>query len=589
MRTIPQLILYCLALVGFAGCTQETVGPGSSDSEAVAQLMDDIWASAINKSSYLRLQRGLPIFEVEDFTLERHRSDLKESAHNRELLSSINPGNLDEEALVNYQILAFELEDRGVNDDDFWLTFDITAYQSPYSVRFVQQALAAKKFRETNDTKYYLNLVDELGDMLDQLHKKVEGQKERGIYLPKPALESTRATWIGIAATLPDSLRPAPERLEELEDESRDEFLASLETLVSSRIEPGVNTLATMLDEDYEAAAPVTVGLAQYPGGREVYRRLIARQTTLSLSEQEIHERGVAAVADISARMQAIRDDLGFEGTAREFIDEIQFNPEFIAKSPEEVEARYLEYIGRLEPHLGDYFNRIPEAAYGVRRLPLAAEFGMTYGNYELPTANDPVGYYNYNASGLERRSLIWAASLIYHELLPGHHFHLAMARENESLHPMRQFYSVTAFTEGWAEYAASLAIEMGAYQSPLELYGRYLAEMFLASRLVVDTGLNALGWSLEEARNYMAERVVQSQAEIDSETLRYSTNIPAQALGYRLGYEHIWALRRTAEEALGDSFDIKGFHGQVLEEGTTPLPVLEAKVKRWIEAQGAH
>ena len=142
---------------------------------------------------------------------------------------------------------------------------------------------------------------------------------------------------------------------------------------------------------------------------------------------------------------------------------------------------------------------------------------------------------------------------------------------------------SLVAYTEGWAEYAASLAIEMGLYETPEELYGRYIGEMFLATRLVVDTGMNALGWSLEEAREYMSQYVIQSESEIASETLRYSTSIPAQALAYRIGYEKIWELRTLTETSLGERFDIREFHDVVLSDGSKPLVVLEAKVERYI------
>ena len=311
--------------------------------------------------------------------------------------------------------------------------------------------------------------------------------------------------------------------------------------------------------------------------------RRIRSNTTLELSPEQIQERGKKAVSEISARMQAIRDDMGFKGTALEFNDQIRKDPRFLAESPQEVEDRFMEYIKRIEPKLGAYFRSRPKAAYGVRRLPPAAEAGMTYGFYSQPTAGDPVGNYNYNASDLPNRSLVWAGSLIYHELLPGHHFHLATQGENEALLDYRRKYSVGAFTEGWAEYAASLGIEMGMYETPEELYGRYIGEIFLASRLVVDTGMNALGWSLQDARDYMRQYVIQSDSEIASETLRYSTSIPAQALAYRLGYEKMWELRHRAEEALGDAFDIRDYHEVVLSDGAKPLVVLEAKVDRYI------
>lgn len=602
LRLVPCLGL-ALVLGALAGCEAPSNASGSGvespapprdqaavDSPAAAEalraLADDIWASYLENSTYLRLQEGLPIERFEDLTLgEYHERQARTEAF-RNRLAAIDASALGGDDLVTYEILEVELADVGATDDDYWLSFDITPYIGPYAFQFAQQALRAQTIADQASAAHYLELAGELADMVDQLNAKVAGQVERGIYLPKPALPAARATWEGVKAVVPAAIRVDDSRLAALSDEERAAFNGQIEELIGTRVVPGFDRLLEAIGSAYEARAPEAVGLSQYPNGDAVYRRRVRIETTLDLAPEQIHERGKAAVADISSRMQAIRDELGFAGTAQEFIEEIKQDPRFIAGSPEELEQRYLEYIHRLEPLLDTWFKYQPQAAYGVRRLPLASEAGMTYGYYNPPTADDPVGYYNYNASNLPSRSLVWAGSLIYHELLPGHHFHLATQNENENLRAFRRKYSVAAFTEGWAEYAASLGLEMGIYETPLERYGRYIAEMFLATRLVVDTGMNTLGWSLEEARQYMRERVIQSGAEIDSETLRYSTSIPAQALAYRLGYQKIWELRRRAEQALGESFDIREFHNTVLSDGAKPLPVLEAKVDRWIASQ---
>jgi uncharacterized protein (DUF885 family) len=594
------LLLYTLFLCGLiTGCkTEEEPQPAATPAvviEASAQvadeqattalraLADDVWNTAVESSTYLRLQEGLPINEFEDLTLEQYHEDQAKAAAFRTQLASIDSQQLSGDDLITYEILALQLEDNGASDDDFWLNFDITAYQAPYAVQFSKQALAAQQISDPAAADHYLKLVSELADILDQLKLKLDGQIERGIYLPKPALPSTQATWQGMGSVLPAELVPVDARLSALSAEQQAEFKAALDALITSRIVGGFERLLTTLGDDYEAQAPEAVGLSQYPGGLEVYKRKIRTETTLDLTPEEIHDRGLDAVADISARMAAIRNELGFEGTSEEFLVEIQADPAYIAQSPEEVEDRFMQYIHRIEPKLDSYFKYQPKAAYGVRRLPLAAEAGMTYGYYNPPTQDEPTGYYNYNASDLPNRSMVWAGSLIYHELLPGHHFHMATQDENEALQDFRKKYSVGAFTEGWAEYAASLAIEMGMYETPMELYGRYIGEIFLASRLVVDTGMNALGWSLQDARDYMSQYVIQSESEIASETLRYSTSIPAQALAYRLGFEKHWELRRKAEAALGDKFDIREYHNVVLSDGAKPLPVLEAKVDRYI------
>ncbi len=602
---IPAATLVVFVVGFLAACDRqpETPAPAEPSAEPVSQaatgaanqqtsatqslrmLADDVWAWYLESSTYLRLQEGLPIERIEDMTLAQYHENLARTADFLTQLKAIDGTQLGGDDLITYEILGFELADTGATDVDYWLNFDITPYAGPYTFQFAQQALEVQKINDVAAAAHYLHLVNETADVIDQLIGQVEGQVERGIFLPKPALPSTRATWEGLKAALPAAISVNDTRLAALTPEERAAFTASLEGLIETRVIGGFDRLLAALGADYEAMAPEAVGLGQYGNGDQVYRRRIRKETTLDLSPEEIHQRGLAAVADISARMAAVREELGFTGTAQEFLDELKADPRFIAQTPEAVEQRYLEYIHRIEPKLEAYFKRRPAAAYGVRRLPLASEAGMTYGYYNPPSAADPVGYYNYNASNLPSRSLAWAGSLIYHELLPGHHFHIAMQDENTALQQFRRKYSVAAFTEGWAEYAASLGIEMGMYETPQELYGRNVAEMFLATRLVVDTGMNALGWSLEDARAYMRERVIQSQAEIDSETLRYSTSIPAQALAYRLGYEKMWELRRAAEDALGESFDVRDFHDIVLSDGAKPLPVLTAKTERWIAA----
>jgi uncharacterized protein (DUF885 family) len=539
---------------------------------ALRTLADDVWADYLDKSTYYRLQEGLPIEEFENLTLQDYHKQLLKVREYRSRLEEINSLALSGDDLITYEILSFQNQEDGSNDDDYWLTFDITAYQAPYLFQSGQQALQAQSFSSDQEAQHYLKLVGELADVIDQLVAKVDGQVKRGIYLPKPALPSTRTTWKGLQNRLPSAIRVDEKRLDRLSVEERSRFNKALDLLIETRIVGGFDRLLAALGEDYEANAPEKVGLSQYPNGLQVYKRLVRKMTTLNLSPEEIHQRGKTAVEDISRRMDAIRAQLEFKGTAREFLQQLKTDPKYIAADPAEVERRFLGYISRIEPKLGEYFKALPKAPYGVKRLPLGAEAGMTYGYYDPPRASDPVGYYNYNASNLPERSMVWAGSLIYH----------AQA-ENKGLQKFRQHSSGTAYTEGWAEYAASLAIEMGLYETPEELYGRYIGEMFLATRLVVDTGMNALGWSLEEAREYMSQYVIQSESEIASETLRYSTSIPAQALAYRIGYEKIWELRTLTETSLGERFDIREFHDVVLSDGSKPLVVLEAKVERYI------
>ena len=210
----------------------------------------------------------------------------------------------------------------------------------------------------------------------------------------------------------------------------------------------------------------------------------------------------------------------------------------------------------------------------------------MTYGFYQAPTASDPRGYYYYNGSSLADRSLLSAAALVYHELIPGHHFQRSLQNENPDLPSFRREAAWTAYTEGWGEYASSLAGEMGMYEDPYDRAGRLSMDAFLSARLVVDTGMNALGWSRARAIAYMKENTLESDTQIATETLRYSCDVPGQALAYKMASAKIRDLRARAERALGPSFDIRRFHDVVLGSGPMPMAVLERHVDWFIESE---
>jgi uncharacterized protein (DUF885 family) len=207
----------------------------------------------------------------------------------------------------------------------------------------------------------------------------------------------------------------------------------------------------------------------------------------------------------------------------------------------------------------------------------------MTFGNYELPSPASPKGYYRFNGGQLAQRPLMNAAALIYHELIPGHHFQMNLQRENESLPEFRRQTDHTAFLEGWAEYASELGLEMGLYADPWDEYGRLGMDMFLSTRLVVDTGMNLLGWPRQKAIDYMLDHVLESETQVVSETLRYSAERPGQALAYKMGGRKFRELRTRAETALGDRFDIRRFHDALIGSGSMPLAVLEKHIDWWI------
>ena len=273
--------------------------------------------------------------------------------------------------------------------------------------------------------------------------------------------------------------------------------------------------------------------------------------------------------------MAEVRRQLGFAGTEAEFAIHLRRQPGVAATSAEDIGAKMRRHKDKVEKRFDEFFAQRSPSDYDLERLPEALEGGMTWGYYSPPTGNEKRGIYYYNGSKLDSQAVIAAASLVFHELVPGHHLHLDLQMSNPDLSDFRRHGVVNAFNEGWAEYAVALAGEMGLYDDLYDRYGRLSQDSFLTCRLVVDTGMNALGWSWEQAKQYMREHTMCAEGEIESDTLRYSCGIPAQSLAYKLGDDEILRLRRQLQERLKEKFSFRDFHSAVLGGGALPLPAL--------------
>ncbi|MEZ4587574.1 MAG: DUF885 domain-containing protein [Gemmatimonadales bacterium] len=318
-------------------------------------------------------------------------------------------------------------------------------------------------------------------------------------------------------------------------------------------------------------------------GGEAYYRYLVARNDARPDAGVDPHRTGLDYLAKLEAEMDSLLRVIGFQGTRKEFQAAMSRDPRFRARTAEEVGARYQRYYDAIRPRISELFSRTPKAPAEFRRLNPALEASQTYGFYQPPSPASPVGIYFYNASNLAERSLFMVAPIAYHELVPGHHFQFALGQENEGLPPLRREFYTTANGEGWAEYASELPNELGLYADPYDRYGRLISEAFLTVRLIVDPGMNLLGWSRERAMEFMREHAMMAESEIASETLRYSVDMPAQALGYKVGAMEFWRLRHLAERELGDRFDVRAFHEVILREGGLPMTVVGRLVERWI------
>lgn len=328
-------------------------------------------------------------------------------------------------------------------------------------------------------------------------------------------------------------------------------------------------------------------GLVSMPGGPALYSYLVSTQTTTSMSPQEIHDLGLREVARIQGEMKKVMKEVGFKGSLQDFFTYIKTDPKFKPESREALTEGYYAIGKRVDAALPKLFRTVPKTPLEIRPYPPFLEKDMAGGSYQpgTPDAKRP-GIFYFNAYDLPSRTTPGMETLYLHEGAPGHHFQIALAYENDKLPSFQRFGGNTAFAEGWGLYAESLGKELGMFTDPYQYYGRLDDEMLRAMRLVVDTGLHYKGWSRQQAIDYMLANSSQGETDVVNEVDRYVA-MPAQALAYKVGDLRIQAARKRAEKALGKSFDVRGFHEQVLMTGALPLEVLDAKIDRWIANGG--
>ena len=287
--------------------------------------------------------------------------------------------------------------------------------------------------------------------------------------------------------------------------------------------------------------------------------------------------------------MERVRAQVGFAGTRQEFAKFMTTDPRFVPKSREAMAEAFMDIDRRVREVVGREFARVPRSALAVRPVPSFRERTAAAGSYQngLPDGSKP-GVFYYNAYDLQARSTWGFETLFLHEGIPGHHYQIMLAIENAALPAFQRFGGNTAYVEGWALYTESLGPKLGLFTDPYQLYGHYNDEMLRAMRLVVDTGIHALGWGRDQAIAYMLDNSAMSLTDATAEVERYIA-IPSQALAYKLGQLTISRLRADAERALGEAFDPREFHSQVLDSGALPLSVLEAKIRDWLAARAAR
>jgi uncharacterized protein (DUF885 family) len=354
----------------------------------------------------------------------------------------------------------------------------------------------------------------------------------------------------------------------------------------SEKIAPAYEKLLAFVENEYIPAARTTIAMRDMPNGEAWYAYNVKLRTTTDLTPEQIHEIGLSEVKRIRGEMEDIIESTGFEGSFEDFLVFLRTDPQFYHETKESLLREYRDIAKRADPELMKLFGKLPRTPYGVIPIPGYAEKSQTTAYYQRGSveAGRPGNFYA-NTYALDTRPRWEMEALTLHEAVPGHHLQLALQDELEDMPWFRRVGGYTAFVEGWGLYSESLGVEMGFYQDPYSKFGQLTYEMWRAIRLVVDTGMHHLGWSRQQAIDYFMKNAAKQEHDVIVEVDRYIV-WPGQALAYKIGELKIKELRAWATDELGEDFDIRAFHDEVLGKGAVPLSVLDANIRTWVKAQ---
>lgn len=444
-------------------------------------------------------------------------------------------------------------------------------------------------FRSVEDYDTWVRRVDAFLPFLDTAVVKMRRGIASGLVLPRVLIERMIPQLDGfVKAPVPDHLFYKPITLmpNDFPASDRERLTQAYTEMITNRVAPRYKMLQDFLIREYLPAGRETAGINVLPGGPETFQYLIRYFTTTNMTAAEIHEMGKQEVTRIRGEMEAVRTQLGFRGDLKAFFDHVRTHRKLMPfRNPDEVIANFNVIRARVEQRLPELFALKPKGGFEVRRTEAfreasaSAEFlpgnkdGSRPGIFYVPIRD--VKQYNTYAD----------EALFLHEAIPGHYYQLTLQQENEELPEFLHPESISVFVEGWALYAESLGKELGLYEDPYQYFGMLSMEMHRAIRLVLETGLHAQGWTREQAIQYSLDNEAESLEDITVEVERYMAT-PGAALCYKVGQLKIRELRTRAEKALGDRFDIRAFHSQVLNSGSLPLVLLEKKINRWIREE---
>jgi len=447
----------------------------------------------------------------------------------------------------------------------------------------------AQPFQNERDYRNFISRADDFAVYIDQAIANMREGMRQGYTQPRVLMEKvlpqlkvhlvddiTTSLFYKPLETLPDNINSA----------TKTQLIADYTSMINEILIPSIARLHHFIEQEYIPAARTTAGMNVLPNGDDWYAYLVANTTSTDLSADEIHQIGLTEVARIHSEIRKIMAQVAFDGSLKEFFVFTKNNPQFHFTSKDDMLYAYQGLRKQVDAAITNLFASRPLADFEIRPVEAFRERSAASASYQAAAVDGSrPGIFYLNTYDLPAHPIWTMTSLYLHEAIPGHHFQIATQQELQDLPEFRRFGGTTGYIEGWGLYAESLGQELGVYTDHYQYYGSLAAELWRAIRLVVDTGLHRKGWSREKVLDYMYTNAPVTEARAVSETERFMA-IPAQALAYKVGQLKIRGLRNKAEQTLGNDFDVRAFHKQVIGSGALPLTILETKIDRWIKMQ---
>lgn len=607
-RLSPYHISLLFALILFTACRdsadQVTAEDIEEETAKLEEFLEEEFQWDLEASPMLQTRLGIKddYGSWDDFSHKRHARYLEKDKERLEFLkASIDPEKLDEDAALSYRLYRQQLENEIADFDYRFYNYPVNQLSGVHS-EIPAFLINMHQINSVADAQAYISRLEKLPVVFEDVTEAMTLREFNGIMPPKFVYDLALGAARNVIKGKPFEKSSEPgvllkdfkdkvERLD-ISANAQDELIMRAQKAMVDAVRPAYEHLIAAL-EDQRQRATNEHGAWKFPKGAEFYKNALARTTTTDLTAEEIHEIGLNEVARIHKEMEAIKTEVGFEGSLQDFFEHLRTDEQFYYKDGPEGRQEYLEQasqvIDEMKGELDELFLTRPEADLVVKEVESYRERSAGKAFYERPALDGSrPGIYYANLYDMKAMPIYQMEALAYHEGIPGHHMQIGIAQELEDVPMFRKVSRYTAYTEGWGLYSELVPKEIGFYQDPYSDFGRLAMELWRSIRLVVDTGIHAKKWTREEGIDYYMENSPNAQSDAVKMVERHIV-WPGQATAYKIGMIKILELRQKAEEALGQDFDVREFHDVVLSRGAVPLNVLEDFVNEWVSGKGKN